>query len=54
MLRVTVRATDDAVPGVLLKLMQDRLSAGAPTLPDLPSPPSHRDISDAFGNVMVS
>lgn len=28
MYRITIRATDEAVPAVLLKAMQDRLSQG--------------------------
>ena len=28
MFRITIRATDEAVPAVLLKAMQDRLSQG--------------------------
>ncbi len=29
MVRVTIRATDESVPFVLLKLMEDRLAAGS-------------------------
>lgn len=29
MVRVTIRATDESVPPTLLKLMEDRLAAGA-------------------------
>lgn len=54
MIRLTIRATDDSVPEVLLKMMQERLAAGAPTLPDVSDPLSHREIADAFGSVMVS
>ncbi|KAG6035210.1 hypothetical protein E4U41_006163 [Claviceps citrina] len=34
MIRLTIRATDDSVPTVLLKLMQDRLAQGRPTTLD--------------------
>lgn len=54
MLRVTIRATDESVPQILLKLLQDNLSAGISTNQPLPSPPTHEDISNAFGSVMVS
>ncbi|KAJ3487340.1 hypothetical protein NLG97_g6432 [Lecanicillium saksenae] len=54
MIRLTIRATDDSVPAVLLKLMQDHLSMGVSAGPDLPEPPTRQDISDAFGNVMVT
>lgn len=52
MIRLTIRATDESVPPVLLKLMEDRLAAGVSTRQeriDL----SRRDITDAFANVMV-
>lgn len=54
MIRLTIRATDESVPGVLLKLMQDHLSMGVSAGPDLPEPPTRQEISDAFGNVMVT
>lgn len=54
MIRLTIRATDDSVPSVLLKLMQDHLSMGISAGPDLPEPPTRQEISDAFGNVMVT
>ena len=53
MVRLTVRATDETVPPVLLKLMVDRLSAGILTVPEKGLPPSMSEISDAFSNVMV-
>ncbi|KAG6152127.1 hypothetical protein E4U37_004164 [Claviceps purpurea] len=34
MIRLTIRATDESVPSVFLKLMQDRLEKGQPTTPD--------------------
>merc|ERR1712000_247585 len=52
MIRLTIRATEDTVAPILLKLLQDRLSAGVLTAPE-PSP-SHEQISDAFGNIMVT
>ncbi|KAG6003732.1 hypothetical protein E4U21_001785 [Claviceps maximensis] len=53
MIRLTIRATDDSVPTVFLKLMQDRLAQGQPTTPDYRSP-TRDEISDSFGNTMVS
>jgi AP-2 complex subunit alpha len=54
MIRLTIRATDESVPQVLLKLMQDRLALGVSTLPERHEPPTRQDISDAFGSVMVN
>ncbi|KAI0154436.1 adaptin N terminal region-domain-containing protein [Xylariaceae sp. FL1272] len=54
MVRLTIRATDESVPAVLLKLMEERISAGVSTHPPLQEGPTRQDISDAFGNVMVS
>jgi AP-2 complex subunit alpha len=53
MIRLTIRATDDSVPAVLLKYMQERLSAGVSTSPEFEAP-SREQISDAFRNIMVS
>jgi AP-2 complex subunit alpha len=53
MFRLTIRATDDSVPAVLLKLMQERLEIGVSTRDERPEPPSKREISDAFSNVLV-
>ncbi len=53
-IRLTVRATDDSVPAILLKLMQDHLSMGVFAGSALPEPPTRQEISDAFGNVMVA
>jgi AP-2 complex subunit alpha len=50
MIRLTIRATDDSVPQLLLKLMQDRLSEG---MSNRVEQPTRQDISDAFGSVMV-
>lgn len=56
MVRLTIRATDDAVPSALLRLMEERISAGVSTVPEdrPPSGPSVDEISDAFRNVMVT
>ncbi|KAL9480663.1 hypothetical protein ACSS6W_005449 [Trichoderma asperelloides] len=54
MIRLTVRATDESVPRILVKLMQERLSVGVSILLDRPEPPTRQDISDAFGSVMVN
>ncbi|QPH06253.1 hypothetical protein C2857_004614 [Epichloe festucae Fl1] len=53
MIRLTIRATDDSVPTILLKLMQDRLAQGQPIASDYRAP-TRDEISDSFGNVMVS
>jgi len=55
MVRLTIRATDDSVPAVLIKLMEERLAVGVLTHhPEVFDAPSRRDISDAFGNVLVT
>ena len=54
MVRLTIRATDESVPPVLLKLMEERLAAGASTVPELKEGPTRDEISQSFGNVMVS
>lgn len=54
MMRLTIRATDESVPPVLLKLMGDRLSVGVSTSPEIQEGPTKREISDAFSSVMVS
>jgi AP-2 complex subunit alpha len=53
MIRLTVRATDESVPPVLLKLMVDKLSAGNSTMAEKHAAPTALEISEAFGNVMV-
>jgi AP-2 complex subunit alpha len=53
MVRLTIRATDESVPLVLIKLMEERLAAGAPTQPH-PADMSLREMKDAFGNVLVA
>lgn len=56
MLRLTIRATDESVPAVLLKLMETRVAAGESTRPvrDDDEGPTRQDISSAFSNVMVT
>ncbi|KEY66423.1 hypothetical protein S7711_06166 [Stachybotrys chartarum IBT 7711] len=54
MIRLTIRATDDSVPSVLVKLMQERLAVGLTNVAEPLSPPTREEISDVFGNVMVS
>ncbi|KAH8677896.1 putative AP-2 adaptor complex subunit alpha [Xylariales sp. PMI_506] len=54
MIRLTIRATDESVPPVMLKLMEERLAQGVATEPILNEGPTRREISDAFSNVMVS
>lgn len=53
MVRLTIRATDDSVPRVLIKLMEERLAVGISTQPEMLLPPTRREISDAFGNILV-
>jgi AP-2 complex subunit alpha len=53
MVRLTIRATDESVPPVLLKLMQHRLARGFATHSEPLRPPTKREISDAFSNVLV-
>lgn len=54
MVRLTIRGTDESVPPVLMKIMEERIAVGVSTLPDVVEPPSRRDISDAFGSVLVT
>ncbi|TPX10562.1 uncharacterized protein E0L32_008448 [Thyridium curvatum] len=53
MIRLTIRATDEAVPPVLLKQMEERLAAGMSTAPTQHVAPTPREISETFGNIMV-
>lgn len=53
MVRLTIRATDESVPLVLIKLMEERLAVGISTEPEVYEQPTRREISDAFGNVLV-
>lgn len=52
MVRLTIRATDESVPSVLLKLMEERIAAGITTLPE-GFPPTARQMQDPFSNMMV-
>jgi AP-2 complex subunit alpha len=54
MLRLTLRATDESVPPVLIKMMEDRLAVGVSTQPEVIEAPTRREISDAFSNVLVT
>jgi len=54
MFRLTIRATDDSVPAVLLKSMEERLALGVNTAPERFETLGRRDISDAFSSVMVT
>lgn len=54
MLRLTIRATDDTVPSVLIKLMEERLAAGMSTQPEQHERLTGNVISDTFSNVMVT
>jgi len=53
MVRLTIRATDESVPEVLIKMMEERLAVGVSTEPEVFEAPSRREISDAFGNILV-
>lgn len=53
MIRLTVRATDESVPGVLLKLMQERLSLGQWMGAGRGEASSQREASDALGHVLA-
>jgi AP-2 complex subunit alpha len=53
MVRLTIRATDESVPPVLAKIMEERLTVGVSTQPEVQEPLSRREISDGFGNVLV-
>ncbi|ROV87548.1 hypothetical protein VSDG_09780 [Cytospora chrysosperma] len=53
MVRLTIRATDESVPSVLLKLMEERIAAGMSTVPEPNFGPTPRQISDSFSNIMV-
>ncbi|KAK8094156.1 hypothetical protein PG997_000841 [Apiospora hydei] len=54
MIRLTIRATDESVPPVMLKMMEERLAAGVSIVPELHEGPTKQDISDMFSNVMVT
>lgn len=57
MIRLTIRATDDALPPLLLKMMQERLARGVSTLPlerGGHAQPTVSEISDSFRSIMVT
>lgn len=54
MVRLTIRATDESVPAVLLKLMEQRISAGVSKAPMGQEGPTRQGITDAFSNVLVT
>ena len=56
MVRLTIRATDDSLPPLLLKMMQDRISKGLSTVVQerYVPPPSASEISDSFRSIMVT
>jgi AP-2 complex subunit alpha len=53
MFRLTIRATDESVPAVIMKAMEERLAVGVSMYPERTEPPTRREISDAFSSVMV-
>ncbi len=53
MVRLTIRATDESVPPTLIKLMEERLNVGISIAPEYHDGPTRREISDAFGNILV-
>ncbi|RCI16550.1 hypothetical protein L249_2257 [Ophiocordyceps polyrhachis-furcata BCC 54312] len=54
MIRLTIRATDDSVPSVLLRLLQMRLSVGKSPAPEPRELPTSEQISNSFRNIMVT
>jgi AP-2 complex subunit alpha len=54
MIRLTIRATDESVPLIICKLMEERLAIGISTQPEPSEQLTRRDISDAFSNVLVT
>ncbi|KAK6585907.1 hypothetical protein PZA11_000964 [Diplocarpon coronariae] len=53
MVRLTIRATDESVPPIMIQTMQERLEVGVSTRAETIQPPTRREISDVFGNVLV-
>lgn len=53
MLRLTIRATDESVPSILLKTMEERLAVGVSKEPEPYNAPTYREISNTFSSVMV-
>lgn len=54
MVRLTIRATDETVAPVILKLMEDRISSGVSMAPEKQTAPTPSEISEAFSNIMVT
>jgi AP-2 complex subunit alpha len=56
MVRLTIRATEDTLPPLLLKMMQERIAKGLSTMQQERHvvPPSVSEISDSFRNIMVT
>ncbi|RDA93191.1 hypothetical protein CP533_3195 [Ophiocordyceps camponoti-saundersi (nom. inval.)] len=54
MIRLTIRATDESVPSVLLRLLQMRLSVGKSPAPEPRELPTSEQISNSFRNIMVN
>lgn len=53
MVRLTIRATDESVPNVLLNLMVERISVGMSTLSETHLGPTPSEISASFSNILV-
>jgi len=53
MVRLTIRATDESIPALLAKMMEERLAVGVSIRPERYEPPTASEISDSFRNVMV-
>ena len=54
MFRMTIRATDESVPPVMIKLMEERLSIGFSTeREEHEEMPSKQDILHSYENVLV-
>ena len=51
---MTIRATEETVPPVLLKMMEERIAAGMSTAPEKFQPPTRNEISETFRNIMVT
>jgi AP-2 complex subunit alpha len=56
MVRLTIRATDDMLPPLMLKMMQERMARGVSTAQErfAPPQPTMSDISDSFRSIMVT
>lgn len=58
MFRMTIRATDESVPPIMIKLMEERLSVGFSTQQEEPEEESgpmlnRQDIVNTYENVLV-